>query len=47
MEDLVLYAIEAASAKGADYAEARIHVDSASAFTLTNGLDAETRYVRY
>ena len=38
MEDLARYAIESASAKGANYAEARLHVDSGSAFTLTNGV---------
>jgi len=38
MEDLVRYAIDSASAKGVDYAEARLHIDSGSGVTLTNGL---------
>ncbi len=38
MEDLVRYTIECASEKGVEYAEARLHVDSASAFTLTDGV---------
>jgi len=37
MEDLVQHAIEAASAKGVQYAEARLHTDSGSGVTLTNG----------
>jgi TldD protein len=38
MEDLVHHAIEAASAKGVQYAEARLHTDSGSGVTLTNGM---------
>jgi TldD protein len=37
MEDLVQRAVEAASAKGVQYAEARLHIDSGSGVTLTNG----------
>jgi TldD protein len=37
MEDLVQHAIEAASTKGVQYAEARLHTDSGSGVTLTNG----------
>jgi TldD protein len=37
MEDLVQHAIEAASAKEVQYAEARLHTDSGSGVTLTNG----------
>ena len=38
MEDLVNYTVETASAKGIQYAEARLHVDSGSAVTLNNGI---------
>ena len=38
MEDTVHHAIEAASAKGVQYAEARLHIDSGSGVTLTNGI---------
>jgi TldD protein len=38
MEDIVHHAIEAASAKGVQYAEARLHIDSGSGVTLTNGI---------
>ncbi len=38
MEDLACYAVESASAKGVEYAEARLHVDSGSAVTLNNGV---------
>jgi len=38
MEDLVRYAVESASAKGVEYAEARLHIDSGSAVTLNNGV---------
>ncbi len=37
MEDLVQRTVEAASAKGVQYAEARLHIDSGSGVTLTNG----------
>ncbi len=37
MEDLIQRAVEAASAKGVQYAEARLHIDSGSGVTLTNG----------
>ncbi len=38
MEDLVHYLVEFASAKGVDYAEARLHVDAGSGVTLNNGI---------
>ena len=37
MEDLIQRTVEAASAKGVQYAEARLHIDSGSGVTLTNG----------
>jgi predicted Zn-dependent protease len=46
MEDLVRYTIESASAKGVDYAEARLHIDSGSAFTLTNGIPEPVQLAR-
>jgi TldD protein len=38
MEDLVHHVIDAASAKGVQYGEARLHIDSGSGVTLTNGM---------
>jgi len=38
MEELVRHAIDSASAKGVEYAEARLHIDSGSGVTLTNGV---------
>jgi TldD protein len=38
MEDLVRYVVDSASAKGVEYAEARIHVDVGSGVTLSNGI---------
>jgi len=38
MEDLVRYAVDCASAKGVEYAEARLHIDSGSGVTLNNGI---------
>jgi TldD protein len=38
MEDIVRQAIDSASAKGVEYAEARLHIDSGSGVTLTNGI---------
>ncbi len=37
MEELVRYAVDSASARGVEYAEARLHIDSGSGVTLTNG----------
>ena len=37
MEDLVQHVIDVASAKGVQYAEARLHIDGGSGVTLTNG----------
>ena len=37
MEDLLHHVIDAASARGVQYAEARLHIDSGSGVTLTNG----------
>jgi TldD protein len=38
MEELVHHAVDSASAKGVEYAEARLHIDSGSGVTLTNGM---------
>lgn len=38
MEDLIDFAVHCASAKGVGYAEARLHVDSGSGVTLSNGV---------
>jgi len=38
MEDLVRYAVDSASAKRVEYAEARLHVDAGSGVTLSNGI---------
>jgi len=38
MEDLVDFAVDRASARGVDYAEARVHVDAGSGVTLSNGV---------
>jgi TldD protein len=38
MEDLVRYTVEFASTKGVGYAEARLHVESGSGVTLSNGV---------
>ena len=46
MEDLVRHAVESASAKGVDYAEARLHIDSGSAFTLTKGIPEPVQLAR-
>ncbi len=37
MEDLVDFAVDSASAKGVEYAEARLHIDTGSGVTLSNG----------
>ena len=46
MEDLVHHVIDAASAKGVQYAEARLHIDSGSGVTLTNGIPEPVQLVR-
>ena len=38
MEDLVRCVVDSASAKGVEYAEARLHVDVGSGVTLSNGI---------
>ena len=38
MEEFVRHAVDSASAKGVEYAEARLHIDSGSGVTLTNGV---------
>jgi len=45
-EDLVHYAVESASARGVQYAEARLHVDSGSAVTLNNGVPEPVQLAR-
>jgi len=46
MEDLVRYAIDSASSKGVEYAEARFHVDTGSGVTLTNGIPEPVQLAR-
>jgi TldD protein len=46
MEDLVQYVIKTASSKGVQYAEARLHIDTGSAVTLTNGVPEPVQLAR-
>lgn len=46
MEDLVRYPIDSASAKGVEYAEARLHVDTGSGVTLRNGIPEPVQLAR-
>ena len=46
MEDLVSHAINSASSKGVEYAEARLHVDIGSGVTLTNGIPEPVQLAR-
>lgn len=46
MEDLVHYAIDSASRKGVEYAEARLHIDTGSGVTLTNGVAEPVQLAR-
>lgn len=46
MEDLVRYAIDSASAKGVEYAEARLHIDTGSGVTLSNGIPEPVQLAR-
>lgn len=45
-EDLVHYAVESASVRGVQYAEARLHVDSGSGVTLNNGVPEPVQLAR-
>lgn len=46
MEDLVRRTVESASAKGVEYAEARLHIDTGSATTLSNGVPEPVQLAR-
>jgi len=46
MEELVRYAIDSASSKGVEYAEARLHIDTGTGVTLNNGMPEPVQLAR-